>query len=100
MLERTLSAIDFAQVNSGSLAITVTFDANLVKNIASSAAAKPAPITNTSNPSKNWPSQVAQYATPLPVNSSSPLNPSCLGAAPVAIITDLPWTNLYQFLFP
>ena len=52
-LERTLSAIDFAQVNSGSLAITVTFDANLVKNIASSAAAKPAPITNTSNPSKN-----------------------------------------------
>ena len=57
---KTLSAIDFAQVNSGSLAITVTFLANLVKNIASSAAANPAPITNTSISVKNSPSQVAQ----------------------------------------
>ena len=89
----TLSAIDFAHVNSGSLAITVTCFANLVRKIASSAAANPAPTTNTSRSLKNSPSHVAQYATPLPVNSFSPVNPSFLGLAPVAIITLLPWKS-------
>ena len=36
---------------------------------------------------KNGPSHVAQYDTPLPENSSSPLIPIFLGFAPVAIIT-------------
>ena len=56
----TLSPIDLAQVKSGSLAIIVTDFPYLVKNIASSAAAKPAPITKISIPVKNSPSQVAQ----------------------------------------
>ena len=83
----TLSPIDLAQVKSGSLAIIVTDFPYFVKNIASSAAAKPAPITKISIPVKNSPSQVAQYATPLPVNSCSPGKPNFLGAAPVAITT-------------
>ena len=56
----TLSPIDLAQVKSGSLAMIVTDFPYLVKNIASSAAANPAPITNISIPVKNSPSQVAQ----------------------------------------
>ena len=45
------------------------------KNIASSTAVSPPPITATSLSLKNAPSQVAQYETPLPVSSFSPGHP-------------------------
>ncbi len=48
----------------------------------------PPPATITSKPSKKGPSQMAQYATPLPKNSSSPGTPNFLGLLPVAMIID------------
>ena len=49
----------------------------------------PPPTTYISKSSKKDPSQVAQYETPLPVNSFSPGQPIGLDDAPVAIIIDL-----------
>jgi hypothetical protein len=51
--------------------MSLTFDANLVKNIASSTAALPPPTTATTCSLKKKPSQVAQAETPKPLNSCS-----------------------------
>ena len=56
---------------------------------ASCAALFPPPTMRTFLFTKNMPSQVAQYATPLPRNSFSPGTFKCLWDAPVAKITDL-----------
>ncbi len=81
------STTDWAQENLAFLTLMVTDFAYLVRKMDSSTAANPPPITNTSLPVKNSPSQVAQYATPRPRNSSSPVNPILRGWAPVAITT-------------
>ena len=65
----------------------VTLSANFVRYIASSTAESPPPITTISHSSKKAPSHVAQYETPLPQCSFSPLQPSSLALAPVATTT-------------
>ena len=56
--------------------MSLTFDANFVKNIASSTAAFPPPTTATVLSLKKNPSHVAQAETPKPLNfcSESKLN--------------------------
>ena len=65
----------------------MTFDANFAKNKDSCKAVSPPPTTNTSTSLKNAASQVAQYDTPAPTNSSSPFTPNLLCFEPIAIIT-------------
>ena len=65
----------------------VTFEANLVRNSASSMAVSPPPTTISSWSRKKKPSHVAQADTPRPVSPSSPGIPSHLAEAPVAMIT-------------
>ena len=63
--------------------MSLTFEANLVKNIASSTAALPPPTTATSFSLKKKPSQVAQADTPKPLNSVSDFKFNHLACAPV-----------------
>ena len=66
--------------------MSLTLDANLVKNIASSTAAFPPPTTATSFSLKKKPSHVAQAETPNPLNSCSDFKFNHLVCAPVEII--------------
>ena len=67
---------------------TFTFFANFVRNIPSSIAASPEPITRTSSSVHAAASHVAQNAIPFPMYSSSFSAPVSLGLLPLAIITD------------
>ena len=69
--------------------ITVTDLPNLVRNVASSIAESPPPITAMSWPRKKNPSHVAHQDTPCPPSSFSPGTPSSLYLEPVAMITAL-----------
>ena len=51
---------------------TTTSEAKFVRNVASSIAESPPPMTASRRSLKKKPSQVAQYETPRPENSSSP----------------------------
>ena len=66
---------------------TVTREPNRARNRASSMAVSPPPTTTISWSRKKNPSQVAQYETPRPAYSRSPLMPRLRGEAPVATIT-------------
>src|SRR5659263_244961 len=72
--------------------------------MASVIAESPPPITTTTLSLKKKPSHVAQYETPLPINSISPFAPSFFGVVPEAIITDFasmsPSDVLTIFVFP
>ena len=68
---------------------TVTDLPNLVRNMASSMAESPPPMTAMSWPRKKNPSQVAHQETPCPPSSFSPGTPSSLYREPVAMITAL-----------
>ncbi len=65
----------------------VTFEANLVRKVASSMAESPPPTTAISFPRKKKPSHVAQYETPKPWSSFSEGSPSCMAEAPAAMIS-------------
>ena len=67
--------------------ITYTFDANFVRNVASSIAESPPPTTAITRSRKKNPSQVAQYETPRPDSRDSPSMPILRGAEPVAKMT-------------
>ena len=71
--------------------ISVTLDANLVRNKASSIAVSPPPTTTIGRSRKKNPSQVAHAETPLPPRptgtGSSPGIPSHLADAPVETIS-------------
>ena len=67
----------------------MTFEANLVKNVASSQAESPPPITKTSSSLKKAPSQVAQVEIPRPFCSASPGALSQIDSAPVEIMMAL-----------
>jgi len=67
-----------------------TLLANRVKYSASSSAVFPPPTTAVTLSLKNAASQVAQYDTPLPVNSLSPGTLKRFNEAPVAAITARP----------
>src|SRR5580692_353229 len=66
---------------------TVTDLPNLVRNMASSRAESPPPMTAMSWPRKKKPSQVAHQDTPCPPSIFSPGTPSSLYLEPVAMIT-------------
>ena len=63
-----------------------TFDANFVRNVASSMHESPPPTTAICCSLKNAPSHVAQYETPFPAKVCSPAIPIFLGVAPVQTI--------------
>ena len=73
--------------NSSRRCTIVTFDANFVRNVASSIAESPPPTTTSSRSRKKKPSQVAHAETPRPRSFSSPGMPSQEAVAPVAITT-------------
>ena len=81
-----LSYIIVDALNTSLLFKIVTLLANLVKNVASSIAESPPPITNTSSSLKNAPSQVAQVEIPLPFCASSFSAFSQIASAPVQTI--------------
>ncbi|CEX17483.1 Uncharacterised protein [Streptococcus pneumoniae] len=66
---------------------TVTCLTIPAKSIAASIPELPPPITATSFPVNNGPSQCGQYATPLFLNSASPGTPTLRQRAPVETIT-------------
>ena len=61
----------------------VTFEANLVRNVASSTAESPPPTTTISWSRKKKPSQVAQVDRPWPISSFSRGRSSISDWAPV-----------------
>ena len=63
-----------------------TFDAYLVRNMASSIPDSPPHTTAIRCSIKNAPSHVAQYETPFPAKVCSPTIPIFLGVAPVQTI--------------
>ena len=65
----------------------MTLLANLVRNVASSIAVSPPPITTTRSPLKKNPSQVAHAETPYPMYRFSEGSPSNFAEAPVATMT-------------
>ena len=67
--------------------MTVTFDANFVRKIASSIAESPPPTTAIGRPRKKNPSQVAQVDTPWPISARSDGRPSSRADAPVAMMS-------------
>ena len=67
--------------------MTVTFDANFVRKIASSSAESPPPTTAIGLPRKKNPSHVAQVETPCPSSVRSDGRPSRRADAPVAMIS-------------
>ena len=67
--------------------LAVTDLANLVRNVASSMAESPPPITAMSSSRKKNPSQVAHQETPWPPSFFSPGTPSSLYREPVAMMT-------------
>ncbi len=67
---------------------TVTFEANFVRNWASSIAESPPPTTTRSWSRKKNPSQVAHAETPLPIRRCSLVRPSQRAVAPVETITE------------
>ena len=67
--------------------ITVTSEANLVRNVLSSMAVSPPPTTATFLFLKKKASQVAQAETPWPMSFFSDGSPSHCALAPVAMIT-------------
>ena len=67
--------------------MTVTCDANRVRNVASSIAESPPPMTAIGLPRKKKPSQVAHVETPCPISDRSAGSPSSFADAPVATIT-------------
>ena len=77
----------FEARNSSRRCTTVSVFAYLEMKIESSIAESPPPITITSSPLKNAPSQTPQVETPRPASSSSPGSPSRRGSAPIARIT-------------
>src|SRR3972149_6434825 len=66
--------------------MTVTCDANRVRNVASSSAESPPPTTAIGLPRKKNPSHVAQGDTPCPIRRRSLGTPSSLAEAPVAMM--------------
>ena len=68
---------------------TVTDLPNRVRNMASSSAESPPPMTAMSWPRKKNPSQVAHQDTPWPPSCFSPGTPSSLYLEPVAMMTAL-----------
>ena len=70
--------------------ITVTDEANLVRNSASSMAESPPPTTPMGRSRKKKPSQVAHVDTPRPSSRCSAGSPSMRARAPVAMINERP----------
>ncbi len=79
--------------------MSVTLLAKRVRNVASSMAESPPPITAISLPEKKKPSQVAQDETPCPMSACSLGRPNQRAEAPLAMInvrvwiTSLPMVN-------
>ena len=67
----------------------MTFEANLVRNVASSTAESPPPTTAISWPRKKKPSQVAQVDRPWPSRRCSASRPSIRLWAPVETMIDV-----------
>ncbi len=84
---RARSSMIFDARNSLRRWISVTFFANLVRNVASSIAVSPPPTTAISLLRKNAPSQVAQVETPCPRRCFSDSMPSIRADAPAATIS-------------
>ena len=85
---RTRRAMMADARNSSRRWMIVTFEANFVRNRASSIAESPPPTTTSSLSRKKKPSQVAQADTPRPRSLSSPGMSNQRAEAPVAMITD------------
>ena len=76
----------FSALKEFLLCISFTFEANLVRKIASSTAALPPPTTATSLSLKKKPSHVAHAETPNPLKFCSESKFNHLACAPVEII--------------
>src|SRR6267142_6069209 len=77
--------------NSSRRWMRVTLLAKRVRNVASSIAVSPPPITAIGLPEKKKPSQVAHEETPWPIKACSLGRPSQRADAPLAMIKDLVW---------
>ncbi len=84
---RARSSMIFDARKSSRRWITVTFEANFVRKVASSIAVSPPPTTATSFALKKKPSQVAQAETPRPISLASDSSPSSFAEAPEETMT-------------